>query len=115
MVLQLGVGDAGLDALTRALQLDTVEREHLTDLLARPKSARRTPAAPQRVRPGLYLCIYNVEPGSPDSEPRPADRAGTRSALLAYGNTAPAAKPRNEQVMRSRAPSAIKSGPAPGG
>jgi transcriptional regulator with XRE-family HTH domain len=50
-----------LDALVRALQLDTVEREHLTDLLARPTTARRTPASPQRVRPGLYLMLQTLD------------------------------------------------------
>jgi transcriptional regulator with XRE-family HTH domain len=50
-----------LDALARALQLDAVEREHLTDLLARPTSVRRTPPSPQRVRPGLYLMLQTLD------------------------------------------------------
>ncbi|MGS2648520.1 MmyB family transcriptional regulator [Streptosporangium sp. LJ11] len=47
--------------LARALQLDLAEREHLTDLLARPVPAPRTPAGPQRVRPGLYLTLQALE------------------------------------------------------
>ncbi|MFF0770712.1 helix-turn-helix domain-containing protein [Nonomuraea wenchangensis] len=35
-----------VEALARALELDLAEREHLTDLLARP--ARRAPVSPQR-------------------------------------------------------------------
>ncbi|TCC17907.1 helix-turn-helix transcriptional regulator [Kribbella sindirgiensis] len=50
-----------LDALARALQLDAVEREHLTDLLQRRPPVRRTPAAPQRVRPGLHLMLQTLE------------------------------------------------------
>jgi transcriptional regulator with XRE-family HTH domain len=50
-----------LDALARALQLDTAEREHLTDLLARPAPVRRTPLSPQRVRPGLYLMLQTLD------------------------------------------------------
>lgn len=50
-----------IEALARALQLDTAEREHLTDLLARPTPARRTPASPQRVRPGLYLMLETLD------------------------------------------------------
>lgn len=50
-----------LDALARALQLDTAEREHLTDLLARPTPVRRTPVSPQRVRPGLYLMLQTLD------------------------------------------------------
>ncbi|MFH8370537.1 helix-turn-helix transcriptional regulator [Streptomyces sp. NPDC018031] len=50
-----------LHALGRALQLDAAEREHLTDLLARPAPARRTPAGPQRVRPGLHLMLQTLD------------------------------------------------------
>ncbi|MGV9600331.1 helix-turn-helix transcriptional regulator [Streptosporangium sandarakinum] len=50
-----------VEALARALQLDLAEREHLTDLLARPTPARRTPVAPQRVRPGLHLMLQTLE------------------------------------------------------
>jgi transcriptional regulator with XRE-family HTH domain len=48
-------------ALARALRLDASEREHLTDLLARPAGARRAPAAVQRVRPGLHLMLRTLE------------------------------------------------------
>ncbi|MEU9342717.1 helix-turn-helix transcriptional regulator [Streptomyces sp. NPDC048278] len=50
-----------VEALTRALHLDASEHEHLTNLLARPATARRTPASPQRVRPGLYLMLDTLE------------------------------------------------------
>jgi transcriptional regulator with XRE-family HTH domain len=50
-----------VEALASALQLDTAEREHLTDLLARPTSVRRTPVSPQRVRPGLYLMLQTLD------------------------------------------------------
>ncbi|MDH2424979.1 helix-turn-helix transcriptional regulator [Sphaerisporangium sp. TRM90804] len=50
-----------LEALARALRLDLAEREHLSDLLARPASARRTSASPQRVRPGLHLMLQTLE------------------------------------------------------
>jgi transcriptional regulator with XRE-family HTH domain len=47
-----------VQALARTLQLDASEREHLTDLLLPgPGTARRAPARPQRVRPGLYLML----------------------------------------------------------
>ncbi|MBB6347032.1 helix-turn-helix domain-containing protein [Nonomuraea muscovyensis] len=48
-----------VEALARALQLDLAEREHLTDLLARP--VRRAPASPQRVRPGLHLMLRTLD------------------------------------------------------
>ncbi|WP_327428443.1 helix-turn-helix transcriptional regulator [Streptomyces sp. NBC_01236] len=50
-----------VESLARVLQLDFAEREHLTDLLARPTPARRTPTAPQRVRPGLHLMLQTLE------------------------------------------------------
>ncbi|MEU8514581.1 helix-turn-helix transcriptional regulator [Kitasatospora sp. NPDC048722] len=50
-----------VDALSRALQLDPVEREHLDDLLARPGTPRQAGAAPQRVRPGLHLMLQTLE------------------------------------------------------
>ncbi|MFD1937307.1 MULTISPECIES: helix-turn-helix transcriptional regulator [Nonomuraea] len=50
-----------VEALARTLQLDLAEREHLTDLLARPTPARRAPADPQRVRPGLHLMLQTLE------------------------------------------------------
>ncbi|MFI9273542.1 helix-turn-helix transcriptional regulator [Kitasatospora sp. NPDC052896] len=50
-----------VEALVGALQLDPAEREHLTDLLARPTRACRSPIGPQRVRPGLYLMLQTLE------------------------------------------------------
>jgi transcriptional regulator with XRE-family HTH domain len=50
-----------VEALCQALRLDLAEREHLTDLLARPTRARRTPVAPQRVRPGLHLLLQTLD------------------------------------------------------
>jgi transcriptional regulator with XRE-family HTH domain len=50
-----------VEALVRALQLDPAEREHLTDLLTRPTPARRAPAGPQRVRPGLHLMLQTLD------------------------------------------------------
>ena len=50
-----------VEALSRVLQLDPAEREHLADLLARPTSSRRTSSGPQRVRPGLYLMLQTLE------------------------------------------------------
>ncbi|MFI7416542.1 helix-turn-helix transcriptional regulator [Nonomuraea sp. NPDC049684] len=47
-----------VEALGRALQLDPAEREHLTDLLARP--TRHAPISPQRVRPGLHLMLETL-------------------------------------------------------
>ncbi|MER7535702.1 helix-turn-helix transcriptional regulator [Streptomyces sp. NPDC097704] len=50
-----------VESLTVALRLDPSEREHLTDLLARPAPSRRAPAAPQRVRPGLHLMLQTLD------------------------------------------------------
>jgi transcriptional regulator with XRE-family HTH domain len=50
-----------VEALAGALRLDPAEREHLTDLLARPTSARRAPATAQRVRPGLHLTLQTLD------------------------------------------------------
>ncbi|MEU5710011.1 MULTISPECIES: helix-turn-helix transcriptional regulator, partial [Streptomyces] len=49
-----------VDALARALRLDAAEREHLTNLLARP-GARRAPVNPQRVRQGLHLMLQTLD------------------------------------------------------
>ncbi|WP_225850906.1 helix-turn-helix transcriptional regulator [Streptomyces sp. HPF1205] len=49
-----------VDGLTRALRLDAAEREHLTNLLARP-GGRRAPVAPQRVRQGLHLMLRTLD------------------------------------------------------
>ncbi|GAA1987669.1 helix-turn-helix domain-containing protein [Kitasatospora viridis] len=50
-----------VEALAGALRLSPDEREHLDDLLARPGRARQSPAAPQRVRPGLHLMLQTLE------------------------------------------------------
>ncbi|WP_330301616.1 MULTISPECIES: helix-turn-helix transcriptional regulator [unclassified Streptomyces] len=50
-----------LEALAGTLRLDPSEREHLTDLLARPAPARRAPTSPQRVRPGLHLMLQTLD------------------------------------------------------
>lgn len=50
-----------VEALARALQLDPSEREHLTNLLAHPTTARRAPISPQRVRPGLHLMLQTLD------------------------------------------------------
>ncbi|MER7790173.1 helix-turn-helix transcriptional regulator [Streptomyces sp. NPDC097640] len=50
-----------VEALARALQLDPSEREHLTNLLVRPATARRAPVSPQRVRPGLHLMLHTLD------------------------------------------------------
>ncbi|GAA1564618.1 helix-turn-helix transcriptional regulator [Kribbella sancticallisti] len=70
-----------VEALCRALQLNLGEREHLTDLLARPTPARRTPVAPQRVRPGLYLMLQTLEQV-------PAFIVGRRTDVLAANRLA---------------------------
>jgi transcriptional regulator with XRE-family HTH domain len=61
-----GVSESVLDALTRALQLDDAEREHLFDLAraagASSRPSRRTP--PQQVRPGVQ-CILDAMADSP--------------------------------------------------
>ncbi|MFF6897038.1 helix-turn-helix domain-containing protein [Streptomyces hydrogenans] len=51
-----------VEALSRALRLDTSEAEHLGDLLlTRPGSVRRAPIRPQRVRPGLFLMLKTLD------------------------------------------------------
>ncbi|MBN6033661.1 helix-turn-helix transcriptional regulator [Amycolatopsis sp. 195334CR] len=50
-----------LEALATALRLDPSEREHLTDLLGRPKTSRRAAGSVQRVRPGLRLMLHTLD------------------------------------------------------
>lgn len=61
---QVGAPQAGIEvveALARALHLDSSEREHLTDLLLpAPHTVRRAPSQPQRVRPGPYLTLETL-------------------------------------------------------
>ncbi|GAA1756672.1 helix-turn-helix transcriptional regulator [Nonomuraea bangladeshensis] len=68
-----------VEALARALELDLAEREHLTDLLARP--ARRAPVSPQRVRPGLHLMLRTLDHV-------PAFVVGRRTDILAANRLA---------------------------
>ncbi|MEU4514604.1 helix-turn-helix transcriptional regulator [Nonomuraea wenchangensis] len=68
-----------VEALARALELDLAEREHLTDLLARP--ARRAPVNPQRVRPGLHLMLRTLDHV-------PAFVVGRRTDILAANRLA---------------------------
>ncbi|GAA3437813.1 helix-turn-helix transcriptional regulator [Kutzneria kofuensis] len=51
-----------IEAVGQALRLDPTEREHLTNLLTRPGTVRRSAAnGPQRVRPGLYLMLQTLD------------------------------------------------------
>ncbi|WP_405592174.1 helix-turn-helix domain-containing protein [Streptomyces sp. NBC_01190] len=52
----VNVSEAVLDAIARALRLNTDEREHLF-ALARPRRGTPRPLPPQRVRPGLYRVL----------------------------------------------------------
>lgn len=64
---QLNVSESVLDAVARALRLDTVERAYLFEL-ARPRphrAGRARPARPQRVRPGVYSMLRMLEGRSP--------------------------------------------------
>jgi transcriptional regulator with XRE-family HTH domain len=69
-------------AIERALQLNAPEAEHLRDLLARrPGPRSSTPAAPQRVRAGLYLMLQTLEQV-------PAFILGRRTDILATNRLA---------------------------
>ncbi|MFJ6940114.1 helix-turn-helix transcriptional regulator [Streptomyces sp. NPDC101132] len=66
-----------LEAVARALGLDTAERAHLFDLArSGPRAGRRRTAAPQRVRPGLRRLLDSL----PES---PAMIVGRRLDVLA--------------------------------
>jgi transcriptional regulator with XRE-family HTH domain len=57
-----GVSAEVLDAISRALQLDEVERAHLTDLVRTantPRPARRRPA-PQQIRPSVQWLLDSM-------------------------------------------------------
>jgi transcriptional regulator with XRE-family HTH domain len=73
--------DAVLDSLSRALQLDVVERTHLFALAGRTASARDS--ALEDVRPGLLRLLAAVEP-------LPAFVVGPWLDLLAWNPTASA-------------------------
>jgi transcriptional regulator with XRE-family HTH domain len=57
-----GVSDEVLDGITRALQLDEVERAHLIDLVRTANAARpaRRRATPQRVRPSVQRLLESM-------------------------------------------------------
>jgi transcriptional regulator with XRE-family HTH domain len=57
-----GVSDEVLDGITRALQLDEVERAHLIDLVRTASAARpaRGRATPQRVRPSVQRLLDSM-------------------------------------------------------
>lgn len=73
-----------VEALSRSLRLDASEREHLTNLLLpNPRTARRAPARPQRVRPGLRLMLDTLSHV-------PAFILGRRTDVLAANHLAKA-------------------------
>jgi transcriptional regulator with XRE-family HTH domain len=79
----LNVSDAVLDAVARALRLDEVERAYLFELSrARPRRARRRPARPQLVRPGLHRMLEMLD------EHTPAFILGRRMDVLAANRLA---------------------------
>ncbi len=57
-----GVSGDVLNAIARALQLDDIEREHLTDLVRTANAARpaRRRTAPQRVRPSVQQVLDSM-------------------------------------------------------
>jgi transcriptional regulator with XRE-family HTH domain len=57
-----GVSEEVLDGIARALQLDEVERAHLTDLVRTANAARpaRRRATPQRVRPSVQRLLDSM-------------------------------------------------------
>ncbi|MET7993021.1 helix-turn-helix transcriptional regulator [Amycolatopsis sp. NPDC005232] len=55
----LNVSESVLDAISRALQLNDLERTHLFTL-AKPTRSRPRPLPPQRVRPGLQLVLDSL-------------------------------------------------------
>ncbi|MGW4483592.1 helix-turn-helix domain-containing protein [Amycolatopsis sp. NPDC004368] len=55
----LNVSESVLDAISRALQLNDLERTHLRTL-AKPTRSRPRPLPPQHVRPGLQLVLDSL-------------------------------------------------------
>jgi transcriptional regulator with XRE-family HTH domain len=55
----LNVSAAVLDAIARALRLNSLERTHLFRI-AKPTRARARPLPPQRIRPGLRLLLESI-------------------------------------------------------
>ncbi|MFJ3956726.1 helix-turn-helix transcriptional regulator [Arthrobacter sp. NPDC090010] len=69
--------EAVIDSIARALQLGPDERTHLFDLAQPVKAKRRTPARPDKARPGTVRLIASM-PGTP------AVVLGRRSEVLAW-------------------------------
>ncbi len=59
---QLGVSEAVLDAVARALQLNPTERAYVLELAKRkPRGRRRPVVRPERVRPGLHRMLETLD------------------------------------------------------
>ena len=107
-----GISESVIDGIAHALQLDDAERAHLVDLLrtagtpTRPR--RRTPAAPQRVRPTIQRLVDSMHAharGGPQRPPRrslAANALGTRTVLTRCTPTptAPPATPGSSSSTR---------------
>jgi transcriptional regulator with XRE-family HTH domain len=81
----VNVSEAVLDAITRALRLDDIERSHLFALARHARHARSRsrsrPLPPQRVRPGLYRILETLTE-------TPALIVGRRTDVLATNRLA---------------------------
>ncbi|MGF4044084.1 helix-turn-helix transcriptional regulator [Paenarthrobacter nitroguajacolicus] len=75
--LSTNASEAVIDAIARALDLSKDERVHLFNLARPGKTKRRTPAKPDKVRPGTLRLIQSM-PGTP------AVVLGRRSEVLAW-------------------------------
>ncbi|AGZ42860.1 MmyB family transcriptional regulator [Actinoplanes friuliensis] len=75
--------DSVLDALARALALDTTGRAHLGDLVGATPAVSPSPSSSARVRPGLYQLLDALEH-------QPAFILGRRSDILAANRMAKA-------------------------
>ncbi|NWL11042.1 transcriptional regulator [Paenarthrobacter nitroguajacolicus] len=75
--LSTNASEAVIDAVARALNLSKDERVHLFNLARPGKTKRRTPAKPDKVRPGTLRLIQSM-PGTP------AVVLGRRSEVLAW-------------------------------
>lgn len=80
----LNVSDEVLDAVSRALRLDEVERAYLFRIARKDsrRSRRRSPARVQRVRPGVWALLETLD------ETTPAFVFGRRMDLLAANRLA---------------------------
>lgn len=99
----LNVSDEVLDAVSRALRLDDVERAHLFQLVRRNsrRRPRRTPPRVQRVRPGIWALLETL------TETTPAFVFGRRMDVLASNRLAralltdfEALPPRDRNMLR---------------